>query len=118
MNKYEIINLNSKIVKIAFSGEITLDNSLIFKEEIKNYLVDKGIYFLIIDLNEVEFIDSSGLGMLISFFKEINEKKGQLVYIGIHAYVAKIIDLVQLGQVFIIKDDEKEALEVLKEYYE
>ena len=53
MNKYEIINLNSKIVKIAFSGEITLDNSLIFKEEIKNYLVDKGIYFLIIDLNEV-----------------------------------------------------------------
>ena len=76
MNKYEIINLNSKIVKIAFSGEITLDNSLIFKEEIKNYLVDKGIYFLIIDLNEVEFIDSSGLGMLISFFKEINEKKG------------------------------------------
>jgi anti-anti-sigma factor len=118
MNKYEIINLNSKIVKIAFSGEITLDNSLIFKEEIKNYLVDKGIYFLIIDLNEVEFIDSSGLGMLISFFKEINEKKGQLVYIGIHDYVAKIIDLVQLGQVFIIKDDEKEALEVLKEYYE
>ena len=118
MNKYEIINLNSKIVKIAFSGEITLDNSLIFKEEIKNYLVDKGIYFLIIDLNEVEFIDSSGLGMLISFFKEINEKKGQIVYIGIHDYVAKIIDLVQLGQVFIIKDDEKEALEVLKEYYE
>lgn len=118
MNKYEIINLNSKIVKIAFSGEITLDNSLIFKEEIKNYLVDKGIYFLIIDSNEVEFIDSSGLGMLISFFKEINEKKGQLVYIGIHDYVAKIIDLVQLGQVFIIKDDEKEALEVLKEYYE
>jgi anti-anti-sigma factor len=118
MNKYEIINLNSKIVKISFSGEITLDNSLIFKEEIKNYLVDKGIYFLIIDLNEVEFIDSSGLGMLISFFKEINEKKGQLVYIGIHDYVAKIIDLVQLGQVFIIKDDEKEALEVLKEYYE
>ena len=118
MNKYEIINLNSKIVKIAFSGEITLDNSLIFKEEIKNYLVDKGIYFWIIDLNEVEFIDSSGLGMLISFFKEINEKKGQLVYIGIHDYVAKIIDLVQLGQVFIIKDDEKEALEVLKEYYE
>ena len=118
MNKYEIINLNSKIVKIAFSGEITLDNSLIFKEEIKNYIVDKGIYFLIIDLNEVEFIDSSGLGMLISFFKEINEKKGQLVYIGIHDYVAKIIDLVQLGQVFIIKDDEKEALEVLKEYYE
>ena len=118
MNKYEIINLNSKIVKIAFSGEITLDNSLIFKEEIKNYLVDKGIYFLIIDLNEVEFIDSSCLGMLISFFKEINEKKGQLVYIGIHDYVAKIIDLVQLGQVFIIKDDEKEALEVLKEYYE
>ena len=106
MNKYEIINLNSKIVKISFSGEITLDNSLIFKEEIKNYLVDKGIYFLIIDLNEVEFIDSSGLGMLISFFKEINEKKGQLVYIGIHDYV------------FIIKDDEKEALEVLKEYYE
>ena len=118
MNKYEIINLNSKIVKIAFSGEITLDNSLIFKEEIKNYLVDKGIYFLIIDLNEVECIDSSGLGMLISFFKEINEKKGQLVDIGIHDYVAKIIDLVQLGQVFIIKDDEKEALEVLKEYYE
>ena len=69
MNKYEIINLNSKIVKIAFSGEITLDNSLIFKEEIKNYLVDKGIYIQIIDLNEVEFIYYSGLGILISFYK-------------------------------------------------
>ena len=118
MNKYDMTNLDNKVVKIAFSGEITLDNSLIFKEEIKNYLTDKGVYFLIIDLDKVEFIDSSGLGMLISFFKEINEKKGQLVYIGIHDYVAKLIDLVQLGQVFIIKKNEKEALEVLKEYYE
>ena len=101
MNKYAITNLDSKIVKIEFFGEITLDNSLILS-----------------DLNEVDFIDSSGLGILISFFKQINEKKGQLVYIGIHDYVAKLIDLVQLGQVFIIKKDEKEALEVLKGYYE
>lgn len=118
MTSYSIKELNLNVTKIEFDGDITLDYSMHFKDEIKNYILEKNVMYLIIDLSKVSFIDSSGLGMLISFFKEINEKQGQLVYIGIHDYVAKLIDLVQLSQVFIIKSTEAEALEVLKAYYE
>lgn len=118
MTKYNIKEINDKVIKVVFEGDITLDYSMNFKDEIKKYLLENKIMYLVIDLSGVSFIDSSGLGMLISFFKDMNEKQGQIVYIGIHDYVKKLIELVQLSQVFIVKETEDEALEVLKTYYE
>lgn len=117
MNKYEFTEINEQVREIKFKGDITLDSSLQIKEEIKEYIQQNQIKFIVVDLEEVEFIDSSGLGMLISFFKEINEHQGQLVYIGVHDYVEKLIKLVKLDQVFIIRNSVEEALEVLKPYY-
>lgn len=118
MTRYSIHIIDKSVVKVRFEGEITLDNSINFKDELKTYILENNVMYLVIDLEQVSFIDSSGLGMLISFFKEINEKKGQLVYIGIRDYVQKLIELVQLSQVFIIKETEEEAIELLRTYYE
>ena len=61
--------------EILFLEDITLDISQIMKEEIKAILAEEDIRYLAVNLEKVEFMDSSGLGLLISLFKEVTEKR-------------------------------------------
>ncbi len=68
-----------------------------------------------VDLEKVSFIDSSGLGMLISFYKEINEKQGRIVFFNVQEYVWKLLKLVNLDKIFSVLPDRPAALSALKE---
>lgn len=100
-------------IELSFEGEVTLEQSFDFKDEIKEKIANENCYRMIVDLQKVPFMDSSGLGMLISFFKEINEKQGTIVYYGIHDYLKKLLALVKLDQVFTVCDDKEAALKEL-----
>lgn len=112
MTTYTLEEKNDYIA-IRFQGDITLEYSFDFKEKIKEQLASLDCYRVIVNLTDVEFMDSSGLGMLISLFKETNEKKGQIVYFGVHDYIHKLFALVKLDQVFKIADSEEEAAQMV-----
>lgn len=100
-------------IEISFKGDVTLEHSFDFKDEIKDRIAKEDCNQVIIDLHDVPFMDSSGLGMLISFFKDINEKQGTIVFYGVHDYLKKLLALVKLDQVFMIREDKKEAIKEL-----
>ncbi len=100
-------------IELSFEGDVTLEHSFDFKDEIKEKIAKENCNQVIIDLEKVPFMDSSGLGMLISFFKDINEKQGIIVYYGVHDYLKKLLALVKLDQVFVIRDDKEAAIKEL-----
>ena len=99
--------------EILFLEDITLDISQIMKEEIKAILAEEDIRYLAVNLEKVEFMDSSGLGLLISLFKEVTEKKGKIVFYGLGEYVVKLVNLVKLDSIFTIVSSEAEAKKAL-----
>lgn len=67
---------------------------------------------LVIDLKEVRFIDSSGLGVLVSGFKNASASNGSLKLCGMQQQVKSMFELTRLHRVFDIYATAEEALAV------
>ena len=74
------ISLNKGIFTVKFVDELDFSNEPIYKEEIKRALAGRKYTKVIFDLADVDYIDSSGVGMLI-YFKGFFEKERKGYYI-------------------------------------
>lgn len=72
--------------------------------------VQSGVTRLIMDLHQVEFIDSSGLSVLISALKQAQKEDGEVVLLSPSDGVRALIELTRLHQVFHIYEDQAEAI--------
>jgi anti-sigma B factor antagonist len=95
------------ILKVLES-RITADVAPNFKEGINSY-VTKGNRTIILDLSEVTFIDSSGLGALIGSLKVIGDD-GELVLCGARDAVVSMFKLTRMNKVFRMFNSPEEAL--------
>jgi len=84
------------------SGELKVEMQRLFDEGNKN---------LLIDLKEVRFIDSSGLGALVSGFKNATSHQGSLKLATLQPQVKSMFELTRLHRVFEIFSTTAEALE-------
>lgn len=99
-------------VSVIYVKEERLDahNSDELKTEL-NRLFDSGMKDLLIDLKEVRFIDSSGLGVLVSGFKNASTRQGSLKLSGLQSQVKSMFELTRLHRVFDIFQTVDDALE-------
>lgn len=80
---------------------------------LKDYLLrllESGDIRLVVDLTDVRFIDSSGLGALLSGFKNAGLRQGSLTLAGLQPRVQSMFELTRLHRVFEIYPSPKEAL--------
>ena len=61
------------------------------------------------DMQKLKFIDSSGLGDLVSQFKKITGKGGKLVLFNLTPFVHKLVEMTKLNRILTIASDEVEA---------
>lgn len=73
-------------------------------------LFDEGKNNLVIDLKGVRFVDSSGLGSLVSGFKNASARNGNLKLCGLQPQVRSMFELTRLHRVFEIFPDVEEAV--------
>ncbi len=97
------------VVILSLTGRLDLSNGGKLKEEIKR-LLTSGKSSIHLNLGNVEFVNSSGLGALVSIMKEIRLQKGRLTLSDLADYVQEIFDITQLSHIFEIFATEKEAL--------
>ncbi len=65
---------------------------------------------IVLNLANVDFVDSSGLGLLVSIFRRVQERGASLVLCCLCAQVQTIFELTRLHRVFDIYETEEEAL--------
>ena len=82
-----------------------------FKEQMRE-LIDVGNHAFVIDLNEVNFIDSSGLGAIVSSLKMLG-RKGDINICGTKESVKSLFKLTRMDKVFKIFNSEQEAIAAL-----
>ena len=73
-------------------------------------LFEEGKSELLVDLQAVRFVDSSGLGALVSGFKNASSRNGNLKLAGLQLQVKSMFELTRLHRVFEIFSDVDEAL--------
>ena len=108
-------------LEIKKSGRVTVVKSLEnrmdakvavdFKTEIGR-IVDEGDRWIVFDVSEITFVDSSGLGAIVSSLKMVG-KEGDLVIAGAGETVLSLFKLTRMDRVFQMFATEKEAVEAL-----
>jgi anti-sigma B factor antagonist len=73
-------------------------------------LVQQGVKKIIINLADVPYVDSSGLGGMVSTYTTVTREGGRLVLLNVTKRLSDLLVITKLTQVFEVYDDEKEAL--------
>ena len=88
-----IETLRDGIAVVRLSGGLTLGTSLKIADSQIQAAIAKGVTHMIIDLTEVEYVDSAGLGMLMYAYGMLNEKKGTLRLCGVADRVLSLLKM-------------------------
>lgn len=97
------------VTVLDLRGRLDLASGSALKEEMKR-LFEKDRTLIHLNLSEVEFINSSGLGSLVSIMKEIRLLKGRFTISNLASYVQEIFEITQLSHIFEVFPTEQEAL--------
>ncbi|MDT9594766.1 STAS domain-containing protein [Nocardioides zeae] len=94
---------------VAVGGEIDVYTAPRLRDRITE-LVAAGTYDLVIDMEAVEFLDSTGLGVLVGGLKKVRAHDGSLQLICSQDRLLKIFRITGLAKVFVIHDSLAAAL--------
>jgi anti-sigma B factor antagonist len=95
---------------VDMSGRITLgEGSVVLRDTIRD-LVGKGQKKILLNLGDVTYIDSSGIGELVSAFTAVRREGGDLKLLKLTKKVHDLLQITKLYTVFDIKDDEATAI--------
>ena len=95
---------------VDVAGRITLgEGSSALRDLLKN-MVGKGQKKILLNLGEVTYIDSSGIGELVSAFTSIANQGGQLKLLNLAKRVKDLLQITKLYTVFDVHDDEAGAI--------
>src|SRR5215468_1809829 len=95
---------------VDLSGRITLgEGSVVLRDTIKD-LLGKGQKKILLNLGDVSYIDSSGIGELVRAFTTVRKGGGDLKLLNLTKKVHDLLQITKLYTVFDIKDDEANAI--------
>jgi len=103
------------ITIVDLSGRITLgEGSVVLRDTIRD-LVSKGKIKILLNLADVTYIDSSGIGELVSAFTTVRNQNGELKLLKLTKKVHDLLQITKLYTVFDIKDDEATAVQAFSQ---
>ena len=103
----------SSVYIIEVMGDMDLYSAFELKDVVTKML-SKGIKKIVLDLEKVDYIDSSGIGVLIHVYSTIKKSGNKLKIANVHGSVEKVIRLTKLTHYFPIVPTLKEAIASLQ----
>ena len=108
------VKLNTRqvgdVTVLDCAGRITLgEGSSVLRDALRD-LVAQGHKKVLLNLGEVSYIDSSGIGELVSAFTSVSNQGGTLKLLGLNKRVKDLLQITKLYTVFEVHDDEASAI--------
>ncbi len=83
--------------------------------EVVNKSIEESVILCAIDLSKVRFINSSGIGVLVSLLTKFRNRGGEMVLITPSEHIRKLLIITKLNAIFTIAEDDAQAANLLKE---
>lgn len=107
--KIEVKPRGENIAVVVLRGEIGTETVNQFKDRIDQLVAD-GQNKIIMDFQEVNYLNSMGLGVVAATLKKVKKNKGDLKLVKLSPSVQELFELTRLTKVFDIFESEDEAL--------
>jgi len=102
------------VIVLDLSGRITLGEGSVQLRDAIRSLISKGSKNILLNMGDVSYIDSSGLGELVSAFTTAKNQQADVKLLNLTKKVHDLLQLTKLYTVFDIKDDEASAIASFK----
>ena len=102
------------VAVLDLSGRITLGEGSVQLREAVRGLIGKGKKHILLNMGNVDYIDSSGLGELVSAFTTAKNQQAEVKLLNLTKKVHDLLQLTKLYTVFDIYDDEASAIASFK----
>lgn len=99
----EQIQKDGNRILLALTGNIYVEEATIVREQLLEYLQEDYKYF-VLDVNNLHYIDSSGLGVLVAIHKRALQNGGKVIIKGLQGSVKELFELTRLTNVFEIEE--------------
>ena len=110
--KLIVTDASSKAAIVSFPMEnFDAGNVKAFRDAMQ--AVTGSYEIILLDMSSLNFVDSSGLGALLSCLRTMNAKSGQLRLFGMTKPVKALFELVRMHRIFAIYNSREDALEEL-----
>lgn len=93
------VSTNQEEVIVTLVGSIYVEDAAILREQLITFVESEYRHF-IIKLHGVDYIDSSGLGVLVAIQKKALQKQGGVTLAGAKGVVKELFELTRLNKVF------------------
>ena len=105
---------------IVFKVDGDFDNllSIKYKNKIVEIIAQKRSRLVIFDLNNVNFLDSSGIGLILGRYRQVKEYKGNLIICGVNKNIKKTIAISGIAMIIDTYEDIYENIKELVNTYE
>jgi len=98
------------VAVVDFSGKITLgEGSATLRRMIKE-LVESGQRRILLNLNDVDYIDSSGIGELVAAYTTVRSADGELKILNLTKRIRDLLQITRLFTIFDVQTDEASAI--------
>lgn len=108
------VKLNTRqvgdVTVLDSAGRITLGEGTSTLRDAIKAIVDGGSKKVLLNLGEVNYIDSSGIGELVSAFTTVTNQGGQLKLLNLNKRIQDLLQITKLYTVFEVHDDEAAAI--------
>jgi anti-sigma B factor antagonist len=108
-------DLDERTHVIAVSGEIHVSTAPEFSRRL-NAAIAKGKTAVVLDLTGTEFIDSTGLSVLLNGLRRVTRQRGRMALVCINPTVLRLFEITRLDSTFDIRRTREEALEAVRGY--
>ena len=104
------VTLHGNVAVLRFDGGEVLDSYVANDVKAQAFRRLQGRTDLVIDLGNLEFIDSAGLGVLVGIYKRVKQRGQRVVVAKAPPYIARVMKIMRLDRVFESFDDVASAL--------
>ncbi|GAB4246519.1 MAG: hypothetical protein Tsb0034_25500 [Ekhidna sp.] len=102
------------ILKLQFSGDLIGENNGPELVDLVNDAITSGVNQCILNIAEVRYINSSGIGVLITLLTKFRNQNGELYIVKPSEHVNKLLIMTKLQAIFNIVQTEEEVLQKFK----
>ncbi len=103
-----------KVDVVKLPQRLVMENAMAIRKDLQQ-LIATGHNYLVLDLGNVSFVDSSGLSVLVSALKAAHKTSGRVVLLNLTDDVRALIELTRMHEVFPIFADEQAAIDHLNQ---
>ncbi|MDY0405651.1 anti-sigma F factor antagonist [Virgibacillus sp. 179-BFC.A HS] len=113
MSLHYTFNVKKDVLVVRLDGELDHHESEKLRKDWKEMLESKPVKNVILNLESVTFMDSSGLGVVLGRYKEVLQLGGEMVVCSISPAVKRLFEMSGMFKIIRLEENEQYALRTL-----